>query len=213
MRGTHSRRLQRRHPQGIIPAHAGNTWWWNWCPASRWDHPRVCGEHTTHDLFVVAELGSSPRMRGTRNRRRGGNALRGTIPAYAGNTKCTARWSAGTRDHPRVCGEHMMSLRFIPCDPGSSPRMRGTHNVRIACAGIIGIIPAYAGNTYRMCRSYTVPRDHPRVCGEHLSDVPVVYRPTGSSPRMRGTRSTVTMVVRTIGIIPAYAGNTVNGMN
>ena len=67
--------------------------------------------------------------------------------------------------------------------------MRGTHNVRIACAGIIGIIPAYAGNTYRMCRSYTVPRDHPRVCGEHGQRYELRYAVQGSSPRMRGTPS------------------------
>ena len=101
-----------------------------------------------------------------------------------------------------------MSLRFIPCDPGSSPRMRGTHNVRIACAGIIGIIPAYAGNTYRMCRLYTVPRDHPRVCGEHLTGNPYLLMVQGSSPRMRGTLGFSVTNTNDAGIIPAYAGNT-----
>ena len=147
MRGTHSRRLQRRHPQGIIPAHAGNTWWWNWCPASRWDHPRVCGEHTTHDLFVVAELGSSPRMRGTRNHRRGGNALRGTIPAYAGNTTLALLRDVWVLNHPRVCGEHQMYGSLVGWDSGSSPRMRRTHDVIAFHTLRPGIIPAYAGNT------------------------------------------------------------------
>ena len=208
MRGTHSRRLQRRHPQGIIPAHAGNTWWWNWCPASRWDHPRVCGEHTTHDLFVVAELGSSPRMRGTRNHRRGGNALRGTIPAYAGNTTLALLRDVWVLNHPRVCGEHMMSLRFIPCDPGSSPRMRGTPTGVVSQTQTLGIIPAYAGNTILMVREVERERDHPRVCGEHNGEGYQRSRRQGSSPRMRGTHDGSAVFVPRHGIIPAYAGNT-----
>ena len=30
----------------------------------------------------------------------------GIIPAYAGNTYARPKRATGTRDHPRVCGEH-----------------------------------------------------------------------------------------------------------
>ena len=147
MRGTrHHARLETVET-GIIPAYAGNTRERHGTVSDRRDHPRVCGEHTTHDLFVVAELGSSPRMRGTRNHRRGGNALRGTIPAYAGNTTLALLRDVWVLNHPRVCGEHQMYGSLVGWDSGSSPRMRGTHDVIAFHTLRPGIIPAYAGNT------------------------------------------------------------------
>ncbi len=72
----------------------------------------------------------------------------------------------------------------------------------------IGIIPAYAGNTALPASSATASRDHPRVCGEHVTYLPDPMREEGSSPRMRGTPSGVVGFVYKAGIIPAYAGNT-----
>ena len=86
--------------------------------------------------------------------------------------------------------------------------MRGTPYRHRRNAQCIRIIPAYAGNTHGRTVRSTNCRDHPRVCGEHSPYLGMYSCWKGSSPRMRGTRSMVTMVVRTIGIIPAYAGNT-----
>ena len=52
----------------------------------------------------------------------------------------------------------------------------------------MGIIPAYAGNTFSVTRKAGVWKDHPRVCGEH------------QKTKLDNTA--------TKGIIPAYAGNT-----
>ena len=71
-----------------------------------------------------------------------------------------------------------------------------------------GIIPAYAGNTHCSPRQNTSGRDHPRVCGEHLSADGGDPAAVGSSPRMRGTRLRRRYRHRAQGIIPAYAGNT-----
>ena len=87
--------------------------------------------------------------------------------------------------------------------------MRGTlqtgeeHTVRT------GIIPAYAGNTGRKSPSSGRPRDHPRVCGEHLDLTPETPAEIESSPRMRGTHPCRAGLSAQGGIIPAYAGNTV----
>ena len=55
---------------------------------------------------------------------------------------------------------------------------------------------------------YTWVRDHPRVCGEHIGiAVPAELR-SGSSPRMRGTLQVTQVEREAVGIIPAYAGNT-----
>ena len=91
----------------------------------------------------------------------------GIIPAYAGNTEFADCTMAKYGDHPRVCGEHSMGRKRTHKRPGSSPRMRGTL-VRLALGyDVLGIIPAYAGNTPFLGSFVIHYRDHPRVCGEH----------------------------------------------
>ena len=86
--------------------------------------------------------------------------------------------------------------------------MRGTHLGREDETVRPGIIPAYAGNT-RDARGRIRPDgDHPRVCGEHLGLAIPPELERGSSPRMRGTRLTLTLALLRDGIIHAYAGNT-----
>ena len=87
--------------------------------------------------------------------------------------------------------------------------MRGTRRSPLLQICLYGIIPACAGNTIAPIRSIASLRDHPRVCGEHLSRFRALARwhedhprvcgehaldwesqdnPQGSSPRVRGTR-------------------------
>ena len=72
----------------------------------------------------------------------------------------------------------------------------------------LGIIPAYAGSTLRRQGPHQEQKDHPRVCGEHLSQP--VWSPLvpGSSPRMRGAPGLFRRWRLLAGIIPAYAGST-----
>ena len=135
-------------------------------------------------------------------------AITGIIPAYAGST--TSRCPAPGRlwDHPRVCGEHGIEGVIFLLDEGSSPRMRGARKADAACAVLRGIIPAYAGSTLPPPSRRPCCRDHPRVCGEHVSATASTDAVPGSSPRMRGAR--IPHVRRRLreGIIPAYAGST-----
>ena len=134
----------------------------------------------------------------------------GIIPAYAGNTP-TFPWSTtAARDHPRVCGEHMQNALGRFNVAGSSPRMRGTHARNRSGRRNPRIIPAYAGNTCSRRQLRPCRRDHPRVCGEHPSLKPYSASFAGSSPRMRGTHRISTLSVGRRGIIPAYAGNTMD---
>ena len=156
----------------------------------------------------LSPAGSSPRMRGTQSSTNASHLMFGIIPAYAGNTeRYHVRRSAG-RDHPRVCGEHRLLERGSVASRGSSPRMRGTHCSWRCCHFRQGIIPAYAGNTPFLIYSLIPYRDHPRVCGEHLSCSIALNDIKGSSPRMRGTRHQGRIVLHSGRIIPAYAGNT-----
>ena len=208
MRGTlsHSRRRIEHH--GIIPAYAGNTIPQIFPHPRLRDHPRVCGEHPVGVLMVCFRLGSSPRMRGTPPTMQEVVHAVGIIPAYAGNTPCGTVRSARCRDHPRVCGEHSLYNRIRQRMEGSSPRMRGTRFLRRIVVWAIGIIPAYAGNTIPQFHMLNIPRDHPRVCGEHVGIVHRLINPKGSSPRMRGTPFCTSSLRPASRIIPAYAGNT-----
>ena len=130
------------------------------------------------------------------------------IPAYAGNTPQSSDAIRPPRDHPRVCGEHAVRIVHYRCGQGSSPRMRGTPLAVWLSSSLLGIIPAYAGNTLACATSSDISRDHPRVCGEHPWHCLNHVGSRGSSPRMRGTPLVHGLPLSCLGIIPAYAGNT-----
>ena len=71
----------------IIPALAGNTP----APTRTWatsgDHPRACGEHCCICDNFGQNMGSSPRLRGTRPYLYDASTAHGIIPALAGNTR------------------------------------------------------------------------------------------------------------------------------
>ena len=147
-------------------------------------------------------------MRGTLRHARLAIKSGGIIPAYAGNTEVVSFHSMPIGDHPRVCGEHVVSVSGRVTDSGSSPRMRGTRVILFLPSHDIRIIPAYAGNTSAARRREYMRWDHPRVCGEHITPNPFANAVLGSSPRMRGTRNASRSGTISCGIIPAYAGNT-----
>ena len=173
---------------GIIPACAGNTGFEQKRRTLVVDHPRVCGEHCAAPPPWPISLGSSPRVRGTPHICNSGVIWRGIIPACAGNTLPSPAWRASARDHPRVCGEHVIRSAMNIMSMGSSPRVRGTLDKANHIAAALGIIPACAGNTKIFCASFP-------------------YRP-GSSPRVRGTPISPLDIAKPYGIIPACAGNT-----
>ena len=86
--------------------------------------------------------------------------------------------------------------------------MRGTqHRYHIAVV-IRGIIPTCTGNTSLSVRVVSVRRDHPRMCGEHSCQIKPMSGSRGSSPHVRGARSTSRTYRPKVGIIPACAGST-----
>ena len=118
------RRLCASRP-GIIPAYAGSTRASQRLSRQDWDHPRIRGEH--HNAHAVARgvLGSSPHTRGARFQFRFRVHSGGIIPAYAGSTEFGASVPVSNRDHPRIRGEHSLTLPAAPVMPGSSPHTRG----------------------------------------------------------------------------------------
>ena len=172
------------------------------------DHPRVCGEHKRRVGTGGYSAGSPPRMRGTRTSHMLHVSSHGITPAYAGNTFQGFFFETRTRDHPRVCGEHLLFFKLGTTLLGSPPRMRGTLPGCYGYLNGLGITPAYAGNTPPMPSRTPSAWDHPRVCGEHLGGNQSSSPAAGSPPRMRGTHDVGGKQTQLIGITPAYAGNT-----
>ena len=187
MRGAQKLHTRNVLHTGIIPACAGSTRravaWYQYATGSSphvrgapakvsvavagvGDHPRMCGEHKSPTRLSLSNQGSSPHVRGARVHQRPPRSRTGIIPACAGSTVWL--YNNGTED------------------VGSSPHVRGAHSPLHAHQGRRGIIPACAGSTVRSRFNAIRSRDHPRMCGEHLSYSRFCNAVMGSSPHVRG---------------------------
>ena len=169
-RGTRPLGHLHQHRWRLIPAFAGNT---TICPPETFPtpaHPRVRGEHASLQQLCSPLIGSSPRSRGTLLDGLEGRGKMRLIPAFAGNTSGTQRPGDRRPAHPRVRREHTLaSCQSFP-PGGSSPRSREHHELEARHSGAHGssprsrgtlrrqphrqgrrrLIPAFAGNTFRV---------------------------------------------------------------
>ena len=138
--------------------------------------------------MVFYRYGSSPRLRGTLLMPNLIQLRQRFIPASAGNTSLELPDCWPVPVHPRVCGEHSITVARDRPNPW--------------------FIPASAGNTIDNSLSVIFLKVHPRVCGEHKRDKFKIGRGIGSSPRLRGTRGQLESQGPALRFIPASAGNT-----
>ena len=110
----------------------------------------------------------------------------GTIPARAGETKCTNQARTQDWDHPRSRGGNTFQMRRWPWMPGPSPLARGKllRNSRAMLAS--GTIPARAGETPSMRQGNMSARDHPRSRGGNAVKELTEKDGWGPSPLARG---------------------------
>ncbi len=142
------RGTQKSHRRGgIIPACAGSTASWRGSRTRKWDHPRMCGEHTYSNIEQSWIEGSSPHVRGAPVVVCHLVRVQGIIPACAGSTVTCHCIATNSRDHPRMCGEHVDDRGDVHWEVGSSPHVRGAPPRRPQTAAARGIIPACAGST------------------------------------------------------------------
>ena len=114
-------------------------------------------------------------------------------------------------DHPRIRGEHVIPSRNVNGVTGSSPHTRGARLTSSFSAALQRIIPAYAGSTASASQISRIPRDHPRIRGEHIKTAAGWLGQAGSSPHTRGAPQCGIRGRCRSGIIPAYAGSTPPG--
>ena len=195
---------------GLIPAWAGKTLRSRLSTSSHRAHPRVGGEN---DLFLVSKEdtpGSSPRGRGKLSSMMLHAPKSGLIPAWAGKTPPQRRPSRPRWAHPRVGGEnHARGVQPLR-PPGSSPRGRGKRRTREGPSNRSGLIPAWAGKTPSRSSEHLGNAAHPRVGGENSWIATNSPGSPGSSPRGRGKRHPQEAGQRLRGLIPAWAGKTLN---
>ena len=154
--------------------------------------------------------GSSPHTRGAHDLVEQRLADGGIIPAYAGSTTTARSSCTGRPDHPRIRGEHDQTFFAGGALEGSSPHTRGALVVGVAEVTVVRIIPAYAGSTgVDGVGGHGVP-DHPRIRGEHVGYTEHEPGSLGSSPHTRGARFQFDQALVDVGIIPAYAGSTLD---
>ena len=125
VRGAPFRQVKHGDDIGIIPACAGSTISSMRYRAVARDHPRMCGEHFFCVLCFLLLLGSSPHVRGARRPRWPRGCRLRIIPACAGSTRTAVTPMMRSRDHPRMCGEHIKYAVEGATSQGSSPHVRG----------------------------------------------------------------------------------------
>ena len=125
MRGKRFFHVERRRKDGITPADAGKTSLLLFTFSPKKDHPRGCGENLKRKSELNTMIGSPPRMRGKLVGYCILTAFSRITPADAGKTDLRFANLEGAEDHPRGCGENLLTLFQTNVYTGSPPRMRG----------------------------------------------------------------------------------------
>ena len=151
-------------------------------------------------------LRSPPRMRGKGIADDEARAAVGITPACAGKSELPRFFLRCPWDHPRVCGEKMVSMIPHRRSRGSPPRVRGKAKRHARLLLPAGITPACAGKRGWLRPAGQRWRDHPRVCGEKALSTFSSRKNSGSPPRMRGKVIAEAGHHQIGGITPACAG-------
>ena len=131
---------------------------------------------------------------------------RRSIPACAGEPLCPGVHHHYCGVYPRVCGgTHSPGLSQYDT-AGLSPRVRGNRLVCYYGGGVVGSIPACAGEPTTRRRTTPSGKVYPRVCGGTQSGAAHPHRHEGLSPRVRGNRTWSASGRMATRSIPACAG-------
>ena len=193
---------------GITPAGAGKTARKVHGTSCIKDHPRRCGENARTAQDMRLWTGSPPQVRGKPPRCRRKSPMTRITPAGAGKTVVIRRRFALAWDHPRRCGENEMQVITARVSEGSPPQVRGKRRGYTYSLHQKRITPAGAGKTGGGELSGGDVEDHPRRCGENISDPACCSSIKGSPPQVRGKPERNISGRSGFGITPAGAGKT-----
>ena len=150
----------------FIPAYAGNSRALFFAIFFSPVHPRLRGELPVYSVPGLMDHGSSPLTRGTHCTETIQPGKGRFIPAYAGNSGHSVQGTSICPVHPRLRGELFNIRRLESRSVGSSPLTRGTLNCDFLYFPLNRFIPAYAGNSSLVMKSFLAIPVHPRLRGE-----------------------------------------------
>ena len=211
----------------FIPTHVGNATRPGTSRCRIAVHPHACGERLAGAMIFYNDLGSSPRMWGTRCHAGSDAGRFRFIPTHVGNANSGPGCVSPVTVHPHACGERGHRDLRARGAGGSSPRMWGTPEGSDNCCCSNRFIPTHVGNAPRAperdipesvhphaCGERTIPRIyrprmpvHPHACGERRLDTAPSPHRSGSSPRMWGTPPRLRSGSGSSRFIPTHVGN------
>ena len=149
-------------------------------------YPRVGGGTMTNAGRSIMATGLSPRGRGNRSSPAPDGKHRRSIPAWAGEPRPAGAGSWHGQVYPRVGGGTTVRRPTIRLRMGLSPRGRGNLLLADFHEGIVGSIPAWAGEPIRIASGAPFCRVYPRVGGGTGPPFRFTSGSAGLSPRGRG---------------------------
>ncbi len=123
-----------------------------------------------------------------------------------GKGKLNIRHRVEIRITPAYAGKSDLTKDALHWYKGSPPPMRGKAVSMQSPPTRYRITPAYAGKSIKNALRFPAGWDHPRLCGEKLSDAVSSLLTLGSPPPMRGKVVSAFTTLVTVRITPAYAG-------
>ena len=169
-------------------------------------YPRVRGGSGTTLMRNDLVLGLSPRARGKLRNGEYPIAVRGSIPACAGEARCPANPSRRRQVYPRVRGGSGEIMTEKQLSTGLSPRARGKPTARQSVVIASRSIPACAGEASLETGTARPPLVYPRVRGGSTPLLLCYSCYSGLSPRARGKQHGGRSQQMREGSIPACAG-------
>ena len=147
MRGKDLSNIKIFKPVRITPAYAGKSSYGINANALARDHPRLCGEKLAYFDITDISTGSPPPMRGKEQYLIAEGVASRITPAYAGKSYQRRNRRSQVWDHPRLCGEKLLTIKSLVTITGSPPPMRGKVVTGLATIFTTRITPAYAGKS------------------------------------------------------------------
>ena len=108
----------------------------------------MCGENSFVPSSASSNKGSPRHVRGKPTIKSRLAQAMGITPACAGKTFVQALQISICQDHPRMCGENVMTLYLGFEEMGSPPHVRGKQIINTAGRHNLRITPACAGKTH-----------------------------------------------------------------
>ena len=175
-------------------------------------HPRSRGENGRRRFAPGTPVGSSPLTRGKHSDAAPIARDQRLIPAHAGKTAGLQRSPRHRGAHPRSRGENWAAHTSVGFPDDSSPLTRGKLESLLRSTRNGGLIPAHAGKTVNQSTRRPPSAAHPRSRGENRQSRHSNALTGGSSPLTRGKHVAHRVERREIGLIPAHAGKTRDGV-